>query len=418
MDRVIPKKRFTTKRLLTIGGVIALIALIAASYYFTSGKSRLTVPVERLTISEIKKAPFKVTIPVNGSVMPLTTIYLDIQEGGRVEERYVEDGAIVKKGQPILRLSNTDLELSLANQQTNVYSLYSSIQLSKVTAQQNTVNKQTSMADVEASYREAERVYNLDKRLFAQKVIGSQELQQAKNNYDYYAQKRQLSQTILQQDSVSATQQANQDKQSYLGAQNTLNILKKKVGDLILRSPVDGQLTSLDADIGANKITGARLGQIDVIDGFKVQVPVDQTYLPKVYTGLLGTFNFAGKDYTLTIKKIYSQVTAGHFNVDMVFVGDVPKGIRRGQDLQILLALSDETQAILVPRGGFYQKTGGNWIFKVSDDGKMAYKADIQLGRQNPDYYEVLSGLKPGDKVVTSSYDNYGDMQELIFKNE
>lgn len=378
----------------------------------------MTVPIERLTISEIKKAPFKVTIPVNGQVAPLTTIYLDIQEGGRVEERYVEDGAIVKKGDPILRLSNTDLELTLANQQTQVYNLYSQMQLAKVNAQQNTVSKLTSMADVESSFKEAERVYNLDKKLYAQKVIGAQEFQSAKNNYDYYSQKRQLSQTILQQDSVSTSQQAAQDRQSYQGAQNTLSILKKKVGDLVLRAPVDGLLTSLDADIGANKTIGARLGQIDVISGYKVVVGIDQNYLPKVFTGLTGTWDFNGKTYTLTIKKIYSQVTAGRFNVDMVFVGETPKGIRRGQDMSILLALSDETQAVLVPRGGFYQKTGGNWIFKVSDDGKMAYKVDIVLGRQNVEYYEVMSGLKPGDKVVTSSYDNYGDMQELVFKNE
>ncbi len=189
--------------------------------------------------------------------------------------------------------------------------------------------------------------------------------------------------------------------------------MRQKVGDLIVRAPVDGQLTSLDAEIGQNKNKGERLGQIDVLSGFKVRVDVDEHYLSQVSTGLQGKFTFADKDYTLQIKKVYTQVTNGRFQVDMAFQGDVPKGIRRGQTLQILLALSDETQAVLFPKGGFYQQTGGNWVFKVTPDGKMACK-DIQLGRQNTDYYEVLGGLQPGDKVVTTSYENYDKMQELI----
>jgi HlyD family secretion protein len=194
--------------------------------------------------------------------------------------------------------------------------------------------------------------------------------------------------------------------------------MKQKVGDLIVRAPIDGQLTSLDAEIGQSKNKGERLGQIDVLDGYKVRVDIDEHYISRIFIGLKGNFDFDNKTYNLEIKKVYTQVTNGRFQVDMEFIGDVPKGIRRGQTLQIRLALSDETQALLLPKGGFYQQTGGNWIFKVSDDGKSAYKVDIQLGRQNPDYYEVLSGLKPGDKVVTSSYENYGDMQELVLKKD
>ena len=185
---------------------------------------------------------------------------------------------------------------------------------------------------------------------------------------------------------------------------------------MLVRAPVDGQLTSLDAEIGQNKNKGERLGQIDVLTGFKVRVDVDEHYLSRIYSGLKGKFTFADSNYELKIFKVFTQVTAGHFQVDMSFVGRVPQGIRRGQTLQILLALSEEKVAVLVPRGGFYQQTGGNWIFKVAEDGKTAYRVDIQLGNQNPEYYEVLSGLNPGDKVVTSSYENYGTMQELILK--
>ena len=415
MDRVIEKKYWSRKRILTITGIVALVALIAGSYYYTSGGNKLDVDTDRLTVSTITKGTFQETIPVNGIVLPLTTIYLDAVEGGRVEERYVDDGAIMKKGQPILRLSNTDLQLGLVTQETNVYNLLTQMQISKNAAQQNTVSKLNQMTDVESLLKEAERVYKLDKHLYEEKAIGSQEYQQAVNNYNYYLQKQKLTQQILQQDSVSTEQQLKQARQSFEGSQTALNVMKEKVGDLIVRAPIDGQLTSLDAEIGQSKNKGERLGQIDVLDGYKVRVDIDQHYISRIFTGLYGTFDFAEKTYKLVIKKIYTQVnTNGSFQVDMEFVGDVPKGIRRGQTLQILLALSDARTAVLLPKGGFYQQTGGNWIFKVSEDGSKAYKVDIQLGNVNPDYYEVLQGLKPGDKVVTSSYENYGNMQELV----
>ncbi len=418
MDRVIAKKKWSKKRLLTIGGITAVVLLIVSSYYFTSGKSRLNVDTERITISEIKKGPFKEFIPVNGIVLPVTTIYLDAIEGGRVEEKYVDDGAMMKKGQPILRLSNTDLELSLVNQETSVFNLLTQMQISRNAAQQNTVGKLTQYTDADNALKEAERVYNLDKRLYDQKAIGSQEFKQAENNYNYQSQKKKLADKVLKQDSSSTKLELNQAGQSYERTQNALQVMRKKVGDLIVRAPVDGQLTSLDAEIGQSKNKGERLGQIDVLSGFKVRVDIDEHYISRIFNDLVGDFTLADKTYKLKIKKIFTQVTNGRFQVDMAFVDAVPPGIRRGQTLQIGLALSDETQAVLVPKGGFFQATGGNWIFKVSENGNTAYKTDIQLGRQNPDYYEVLSGLKPGDKVVTSSYENYGNMQELVLKKE
>ncbi len=397
-------------------GIGALVALVAASFYFTSGKSRLNVETDRITISEVKSGPFQVTIPVNGIVLPITTIYLDALEGGRVEEKYVEDGALMKKGQPILRLSNTDLALNLLSQQSNVYNTLTQMQIARNAAQQNTVTKLNQMTDAESQLREAERVYRLDKVLYEQGAIGLQEFKKAENDYTYYLKKKQLTEQILKQDSLTNQQQLEQARQSYEGSQSALSLFRKKVGDLIVRAPVDGQLTSLDAEIGQNKNKGERLGQIDVLDGFKVRVDVDEHYISQVYTGLTGTFTFANKNYKLKITKVYTQVTNGRFQVDMKFDGEVPQGVRRGQTLQILLALSDETTALLLPKGGFYQQTGGNWIFKVSENGNIAYRTDIQLGLQNTEYYQVLSGLKPGDKVITSSYENYGNMQELVLK--
>lgn len=416
MDRVIAKKKWTTKRILTIAGIAAIIALIVFSYYSTSGKSKLNVDLERITIGEVKDGIFLETIPVNGVVLPIKSIYLDAQEGGRVEEKYVEDGTFMKAGDPIMRLSNTDLLMNLMTQQNTVYNTLTQMQINGNNALQNTVSKLNQMADVESQLKEAERLYNLNKELYEQKVIGSQEFKQSEINYNYLLDKKKLTTKILDQDSILRLQQATQDKQSFAGSQQALGIMKKKVGDLIVRAPVDGQLTSMDAEIGQNKNKGERLGQIDVLNGFKVRVDVDEHYLSRVYPGQKATFSFADSSYVLQIKKVYSQIVNARFQVDMEFVGKVPKGIRRGQTLQTLLALSDERKALLLPRGGFYQQTGGNWIFKVSEDGKKAYKVDIQLGNQNQDYYEVLQGLKTGDKVVTSSYETYGTMQELILK--
>lgn len=399
MDRVIVKKKWNRKRILTIAGIAALALLVVCAFLFTSGKSRLNVDTERITVSEVRDGVFEDVIPVNGVVQPITTIYLDAVEGGRVEERFVEDGTVMKKGQPILRLSNTDIELALVTQQTNVYNLLTQMQISRNASQQNTVNKLNQMTDVESQLKEAERLYSLDKHLYEQKVIGSQEYKKAENDYNYYKQKKALTRQILSQDSTSNLQQLTQARQSYEGSQNALDVMRKKVGDLIVRAPVDGQLTSLDAEIGQSKNKGERLGQIDVLSGYKVRVDVDEHYLPRVMTGQTGTTDVAGKEYKLKIKKVYTQVTSGRFQVDMEFLETPPQSIRRGQTLQIRLALSDDTKALLLPKGGFYQQTGGNWVFKVNENGSVAYKTDIQLGRQNPDYYEVLSGLKPGSTL-------------------
>jgi HlyD family secretion protein len=418
MDRVIAKKVWGKKRIMMVVGIVALLSLVFASWYFTSGNSKLNVNTDRITISEIKQGTFQEFIPVNGVVLPVTTIYLDALEGGRVEEKFVEDGAIMKKDQPILRLSNTDLELSLVNQETSVFNLLTQMQISRNAAQQNTIGKLNQRTDVDNSLKEAERIYKLNKKLYDEKVIGGQEFRQSENNYKYQLEKKKLADEVLKKDTVSSRQEQEQANQSFARTQNALQVMRKKVGDLIVRAPVDGQLTSLDAEIGQSKNKGERLGQIDVMSGFKVRVDVDEHYISRIFNGLMGECSFAGKNYKLSIKKVFTQVTNGRFQVDMEFKDSVPQGIRRGQTLQIRLALSDETTALLLPKGGFYQQTGGNWIFKVAENGNVAYKIDIQLGRQNPDYYEVMQGLKPGDKVVTSSYENYGNMQELVLKKD
>lgn len=415
MDIPLEKKRFNKKKISIIVGLILLISLITFVVISTGGNSKLNVEKERISINEIREGVFQENIPVTGNVMPITTIYLDALEGGRVDELFVEDGAIMKQGEPILRLSNTDLELSLVNQETSVYNLLTQMQISQNAARQNTINKLNRLTDVENALIEADRVYTLNKKLFDKKAIGSHEFQESKNNYNYQKQRLQLAQEVLKQDSISTTQEANQAQNSFSRTQSALKLMRKKVGDLVVKAPVDGQLTSLDAEIGQSKNKGERLGQLDVLSGFKVRADIDEHYISRIYTGQRGTFLFNGKEYNLVIKKVFTQVTGGRFQVDMLFEEKV-EGVRRGQSLQIRLALSEEKQAVLVPKGGFFQQTGGNWIFKINEAGTLAYKVDIRLGTKNTEYYEVLEGLEPGDKVITSSYDNYGDKQELVLK--
>jgi len=416
MDVPIKKKQFSKSRIALIIGGIALITLIAFVIMSTSGGAKLNVAKERISMNTVKNDVFQENIPVNGVVLPITTIYLDALEGGRVEEKFVEDGAIMKKGEPILRLSNTDLELSLINQETSVYNLLTQMQISQNAARQNTINRRNQFTDVENSLIEAKRLYDLNQRLYDKDAIGRQDFESSKNDYEYQKQRMLLAKQVLKQDSLATKQEVGQSQSSYARTRSALELMRKKVGDLVVRAPVDGQLTSLDAEIGQSKNKGERLGQIDVLSGFKVRVDIDEHYISRIYSGQNGTFTFNNKQYTLVIKKVFTQVANGRFQVDMHFEGAIPEGIRRGQNLQIRVALSAEKQALLVAKGGFFQKTGGNWIFKVSEDGDSAYRVNIRLGSQNTEFYEVLEGLNPGDQVVTSSYDSFGDAEELILK--
>ena len=416
MDRKIEKSTWNKKRILTIVGITALVALIVSvTYVGITGKSKYNASIDRITISEIKKGPFSEFIPVNGTVLPQITFYIDAVQGGTVEAKYVEDGAKLKKGDPILKLSNTDVELSLATAENNVYNVQTQMQISQNNAAQNTVNKLQTMADAESAFREAERVYNLDKRLYSQKAIGMQEFMQAENTYNYQLEKKKLARKILQQDSSLNKVQTEQAQEQYKQMKNSLDLMRKELAALTVVAPIDGQLTQLDAEIGQNKNKGEHLAQIDGFSGIKVRANVDEHYISRVVPGMTAYYPTDDKNYKMVVKKVFTSVgTGGTFQVDMMFVGDTPPGLRKGQTLQIRLVFSDEAPAILLPKGGFYQQTGGNWIFKVSDDGKTAYKVDIQLNRANPDYYEVVRGLKPGDKVITSSYETYGDIQELV----
>jgi HlyD family secretion protein len=412
MDRKLEQKNVKLKK----WGFGAALAVAVAGYgtYLATANVTPEIDTERITIRSVSLGNFQETLPVNGVIMPLTTIFLDVMEGGRVEEKFVEDGAMMRKGDPILRLGNTDLELSLASQETQVYNVLTQMNISKNNATQNSILKLNQMAEVDNALKEAERVYLLNQRLYEDKVLSLQELKQSENAYHYQVRRKKLTDDILAQDQEVIGLMKQQDKESLSKMQSTLALMRKKVSDLIVRAPIDGKLTSLDAEIGQLKSKGERLGQIDITDGYKIRADIDEFYINRIYTDLPASAIVGGKTYKLRIKKVYSQVTGGRFQVDLQFEIDRPEILRRGQTLQVILALSDQTQALLLPKGGFYNKTGGNWIFKLSPDGKRAYKTEITINRNNPDFYEVTTGLKEGDRVITSSYENFENRDELV----
>ncbi|MES2795689.1 MAG: HlyD family efflux transporter periplasmic adaptor subunit, partial [Bacteroidota bacterium] len=306
MDRVIAKKFWSTKKILTILGSVAVLALIVFSYWSSTGNTKLNVESDKIMVSEITKGKFKEFIPINGVVNPIQTIYLDAIEGGRVEETYVEDGVIVTKGQALMKLSNTDLELSLSNQETSVFQLITQMQYTRNLARENTIRQESNLADIDNSLVEAKRTYDLNARLFKDKVIGEQDFKASQNAYNYNLRRKKLIERTLGQDSVTSNQQIKQMEETVKRTQATLALMRKKAGDLIVRAPVGGQLTSRNAEIGETKTAGQRLGQIDVMSGYKIKADIDEHYINRVFIGLNADFEIDGKLYDLRVKKVYS----------------------------------------------------------------------------------------------------------------
>jgi HlyD family secretion protein len=412
MDVVIEKKTWTRSRLLLLGTVLVLLALVGGRLLLTAGPARLTLDPQRLTISAVSKGPFQEFVPVDGLVMPMKTIYLDAPEGGTVQRILVEDGATLVPGQPIVQLANTDLQLEMVNRETAVFDLMNNLHNTRNLLQQNRIQQLNQQADIENQLREAKRVFDLNQTLYGEKVISLQDYQQSKNAYSYQQRRQQLSRQALRQDSLAMREQIRQMEQSVGRMQSNLALMRRKLDDLTIKAPAAGRITSLDAEIGELKNQGQRLGQLDLLTGLKVRATLDQYYISRIFPGQKGQTTIDGKLYELQVRKIFTQVTKG-VQVDLEFTGAAPPDLRRGQSLPVRLALSDQTVAVRIPKGGFNQKTGGNWIFKLNEAGVKAYKADIRLGRQNPDYYEVLEGLKPGEKVITSSYEGFENMGEL-----
>ncbi|SNC77593.1 HlyD family secretion protein [Hymenobacter gelipurpurascens] len=416
MDVLIPKKKWWFVARWWWLGILALAGTGAAVFYWPRPGQRQHVAASRLTISPVTRGHFQEFTAIDGIVQPLRTVYLDAAEAGTVQQVLVEEGTTLTAGQPLLRLANPDLQLEMVNRETAVYDLINNLRNTRNQLLQNRILRQNQLADIDYQLTEARRVFDMNRTLYEQKVIARQEYLQSQNAYRYQLRRRQLTQQTLRQDSVAMQQQLGTMQESVRRMTSNLALMRRKMDDLLLRAPVGGRLSSLAAEVGEAKTRGQRLGQIDALAGVKLHAAVDEFYIARVGTGQVGEVVVEGQAYALRVTKIFTQVAKG-LQIDLAFAGVPPTGLRRGQTLPIRLALSAKAPAVLLPKGGFYQQTVGNWAFKLGADGTQAQRVAIRLGRQNPDYYEVLAGLQPGDRVVTSSYEGYADQQELVLDN-
>ena len=417
MDRAIEKKyKWLNKKTiwLTVGGI--LILLVAYNIIFGDKSSKLNVEKEKITIESIIENEFKDYIAVIGTVEPITTVYLDAIEGGRVEEIIIDEGNMVNKGDVIMRMSNTNLLLDISNNESNVSRSINEFENTKINLEIQTITRKQTLINTEMNLKREKRQYEYNKQLFENNHISKEEFNQSREQYDASLEQYELLIAALKSDSLYRVNTLSSMESNVERMKQNLIVVQGRLDNLNVKAPVNGELASLNQEIGQVIIYGTRIGTVNVLDDYKQRVEIDEHYIARVRKGLPGSFEFSGSTFKLKIDKVYPEVNNGRFAVDMTFTSDKPDQIRIGQTFRIKLELGESKQAVLIPRGGFYQSTGGQWVYVVAESGDLAIKRNISIGRQNPKYYEILEGLNPGEQVVVSSYDNFNDVDQLILK--
>jgi HlyD family secretion protein len=416
MDKKLEKKRWTVRNMAYYGAGILFLSFIIYNFIFSDSSRKLNIKTERLSISTVQSGPFQEFTPITGAIQPIETFQLDVADGGKVVKKYVEEGAFLNVGDPIILLDNPQLRLSIIYNEANVFQQINNLRATRLSFQQNKLDLQSRLLQIDIDIRKQRRQYALNKQLYEKGLASKNEYLEAQDQYDFLLNSRRLLLSTYKQDSIFRAEQIKQMEISVNTLQANLDITKQQLENLTVRAPIYGQLTALEAEIGQSIAAGENIGQIDKVDSFKVRANIDEYWIARVSPGQTGEFTFADKDYDLKVKKVFPQVLNGVFQVDMIFQGQQPQGIRRGQTVHIKLELGEQSEARFIDRGGFYQTTGGQWIFVVDPTGNYAVRRNIKLGRQNTQYYEVLEGLEPGEKVITSSYDNFNDIEKLVLK--
>ncbi|MDR9418688.1 efflux RND transporter periplasmic adaptor subunit [Gracilimonas sp.] len=416
MDKKIEKKTWTLKRILTIAAIVAFVGLSIYAFWFMDVRSTLNVERDKITVSEVQEDTFQEFIQVTGTVQPIQTIYLDAIEGGVIQEVFLQSGTMVEEGDTILTLTNSGLQLQVMQQTNGLYDQINNTRNSRLALEQNTLSLQEQLANARSQMEILRGQYERQKTLMDRDMISEEEFQTTKENYEFQKQRYELTYESYVKDSVQTIRQMEQLNESEQRMYENLEAVQQILDNLTVRAPIAGQLSTIELNQGQSISSGERIGQVDILDNYKVRVAIDEYHLSRITQGLRGSFNFDGQTHELEITKIYPVINNGQFEVDMEFVNDAPNNLRRGQTVRIRLELGESASAVQIPRGGFYQTTGGNWIFVVDEDEGRAYRRDIQLGRQNPEYFEVQFGLEPGEKVITSSYDTFGDNEVLVLE--
>lgn len=415
MDRQIEKKSFLRRYAWYIAAAAALAALLVWIVLGTTA-STMTIDASDITISDVTRGKFDDYVRLNGQVLPIQVVQISPEEGGIVREKVVEEGTRVRKGDVILRLSNSNLDLQILNAEAELAEKQNLLRNTQVAMQQDRLNNRTEQATLDTDCDRKRRAYEQNARLYKERLISKEVYLQSREDYNLARRKQSLISQRLKQDSLYRHVQMAQMEDNLDNMRKNVLLVRDRKNKLEVRSAIDGELGLLDVELGQNIAAGQNIGQINDLSDFKVQAQIDEHYIDRVRPGLSASFSRDGKTYLLRVRKVYPEVRNGTFRTDFVFVGERPAQMRSGQTFYVELALGKSQQATLIPRGTFFQTTGGNWIFVLDKSGRKAYRRNISIARQNPQYYEVTDGLEPGERVITSGYEAFKDNDVLVIK--
>ena len=415
MDRQIEKKSFLRRYAWYIAAAAALAALLVWIVLGTTA-STMTIDATDITISDVTRGKFDDYVRLNGQVLPIQVVQISPEEGGIVREKVVEEGIRVRKGDVILRLSNSNLDLQILNAEAELAEKQNLLRNTQVAMQQDRLNNRTEQATLDTDCDRKRRAYEQNARLYRERLISKEVYLQSREDYNLALRKQSLISQRLKQDSIYRHVQMAQMEDNLDNMRKNVLLVRDRKNKLEVRSAIDGELGLLDVELGQNIVAGQNIGQINDLSDFKVQAQIDEHYIDRVRPGLSASFSRDGKTYRLRVRKVYPEVRNGTFRTDFVFVGERPAQMRSGQTYYVELALGKSQQATLIPRGTFFQTTGGNWIFVLDKSGRKAYRRNISIARQNPQYYEVTDGLEPGERVITSGYEAFKDNEVLVIK--
>lgn len=415
MDRQIEKKSFLRRYAWYIAAAAALAALLVWIVLGTTANT-MTIDASDITISDVTRGKFDDYVRLNGQVLPIQVVQISPEEGGIVREKVVEEGTRVRKGDVILRLSNSNLDLQILNAEAELAEKQNLLRNTQVAMQQDRLNNRTEQATLDTDCDRKRRAYEQNARLYKERLISKEVYLQSREDYNLARRKQSLISQRLKQDSIYRHVQMAQMEDNLDNMRKNVLLVRDRKNKLEVRSAIDGELGLLDVELGQNIAAGQNIGQINDLSDFKVQAQIDEHYIDRVRPGLSASFSRDGKTYLLRVRKVYPEVRNGTFRTDFVFVGERPAQMRSGQTFYVELALGKSQQATLIPRGTFFQTTGGNWIFVLDKSGRKAYRRSISIARQNPQYYEVTDGLEPGERVITSGYEAFKDNEVLVIK--
>lgn len=415
MDTIIEKKRGLKRKHWGYVGGGVFLGILVVYWVLRDTSSALKVERARLTIETVVKGEFNDYIRVIGHVMPSRIIYIDAVEGGRVEERIIEEGAMVRKGDVILRLSNPLLNISIMQSEADLAYQENELRNTRIHMEQERLRLKQERIGLATDLTVKKRRATQYERLFAKELIAKEEYLQAQEAYTLAEEQLKVVDERIVQDERFRELQVKSLDENIANMKRSLTLVRERLENLKIKAPVDGQLGNLDAQIGQSIDAGERIGQVITAD-LKIQAPIDEHYVERVMPELPAGFERDGRNYRLAVTKVYPEVKDGQFKTDMIFTGNRPENIRAGQTYHINLQLGDPVTSVIIPRGSFFQMTGGDWIYVLDEDGVTARRRKIRIGRQNPQYYEVLEGLQEGEQVVTSGYDSFGDNERLIIK--